>query len=285
MTYTYATNKSSRDLVSYQSVRGAETKAIFETIQEGTSISGIKDNFVKPVEDSSDRNVDHVLQFLEATDFIERPSERTVQPIENQPFENLPFELRLLHHLSRQENPQDHFIRITEVVADADVALYDKEDLLEDVKRQLGSYPFDWTKEKIKMWYDMLAPLGLVSVRDNQEILTSPSPAIVYDLLDEYETREGDRRVRHALDWVEEHFFACYTSRGGVPTVHRGLSDTIGTLVADGVLELRSPSDATHEVDVPSTKADRVSSFTLNDRPARPAYQYPLEAHEIEVKA
>jgi hypothetical protein len=285
MTYTYASNKSDKDLVSYQSVRGAETKAIFQTIQEGTSVSGIKENFVKPTQDASDRNVADTLQFLEATDFIEHPSERTVQPIENQPFEGLPFELRLLHHLSQQETPQDHFIRITEVIANADVVLYDEEDLLEDVKRELGSYPFDWTIQKIKMWYDMMAPVGVVSVRDKEEILTSPSPAVVYDLLDAYEAHEGDQRLRHALEWVEDNFFSCYTSRSGVPTVHRGLSDTMGTLVADGVLELRSPSDATNEVDLPSAKADRVSSFTLNDRPAQPAYQYPLEAHEIEVKA
>lgn len=285
MTYTYADNKSRKDLVSYQSVRGAEAKAIFRTIREGTSVSGVKDNFVKPGEDSSDRNVEDTLQFLEAVDFVEKPSERTIQPIDGQPFEDLPFELRICHHLSQQESPQDHFIQITEVIADEDVILYDKENLLEDVKRELGGYPFDWTIEKINMWYNMMAPMGIVSVRDNTELLTSPSPSVVYDLLDAYETREGGQQLRQALDWVEECFFSCYTSRGGIPKVHRGLSDTLGTLVTDGVLELRSPSDATHEVAVPSVDANRVSRFALGDRPHRPAYKYPLAAHDVEVTA
>jgi hypothetical protein len=281
MTYTHASSKSEKDLVSYQSVRGAETKAIYQTIREVTPIAGIKKHFVKPGEDSKDKNVEDTLQFLQATDFIERPSERTVQPLDGQPFEDLPFELRLFHHLSQQDPPQDHFIEVMEVIADQNKIIYDKENLLEDIKRELGSYPFDWNVEKVQMWYNMMAPMGLVSVRDNQELLTSPSPTVVYDLLDTYESRENDQRLRLALDWIEDNFFSCYESRGGIPSVHRGLSDTIGTLVADDVLDLSAPSDATHEVEVSSTSADRVSSFTLHEKPQRPAYRYPLDAHEV----
>jgi hypothetical protein len=62
--------------------------------------------------------------------------------------------------------------------------------------------------------------------------------------------------------------------------VHRGLSDTLGTLVADDVLELRAPSDATREVAVPSATAENVSTYTLGDRPDRPAYKYPLDTHQ-----
>ena len=283
MNYTSASGKSDRDLVSYQSVRGAEAKAIYETIMGPTPIHELHSHFVKPTEDASEGPVEDTIVFLEATDFIEHPSERTLQPIENQPFHDLSFELRMFHHLSQQDRPQDHFIRVQRVVAQADTALYDKEHLLEDVKRELDTYSFNWNIEKVQTWYNLMAPFGLVSVRNNQEVLTSPSPAVVYDLLDAFETREGTTQLREALDWVEENFFPCYADQGGTPRVHRGFSDTLETLVSDNVLELEAPSDATYEVVVPSATADRVSNYTLHERPSRPAYRYPLEAHDQEV--
>lgn len=279
MSYTYAQGKSERDLVSYQSVRGAETKAIYESILGPTPLSEVRSNFVRPDDDPQEKSVDDTVTFLQATDFVDRPSERTIERIDGQPFEDAPFELQMFHHLSEQEGSQDHFMRIHEVIADGDTVFYDKENLLEDVKRELGSYRFDWTVQKIETWYNLMSPFGLVSVRDNQEILTSPAPRVVYDLLEEFQSREGTQ-IRAALDWVEENFFSCYASRGGVPRVHRGLSDTLGKLLADDVLELRAPSDATHEVKVPSADANRVSVFELHERPERPSYQYPLESHE-----
>ena len=283
MNYTYASNKSDRDLISYQSVRGAEAKAIYESVLGATPLSELHTHFVKPDEDRNPRPVDDTIEFLRATDFFERPSERTVQPIESQPFDDLPFEIQMLHHLSRQEFSQDHFIRVQEVIVDQNTVIYDKENLVEDVKRELGSYPFDWNIQKIQTWYNLMSPFGLVSVRENQEILTSPAPAVVFDLLAEYKSRENSTQLRGALDWVEEHFFPCYASRGGIPKVHRGLSDTLGTLVSDGALKFGAPSDATHEVSVPITAADSVSNFTLGDRPSRPAYKYPLDSHDQEV--
>lgn len=283
MSYTYATDKPDRDLVSYQSVRGAEVKAIFEAISEATPVSQLHSQFVKPAEDSQSRSVDYTINFLQAIDLVDKPSDRTVEPIDGQPFEELPFELRVFHHLKQQKQPQDHFARIHEVVVDQDTAFYDKEELLEDIKRELGNYPFDWNVQKIETWYNLMSPFGLISVRDNQEVVTSPAPAVVYDLLDAFKRREGSRQFRKALDWIEEHFFSCYESRGGIPRVHKGLDDTLDLLVSDDVLELSTPSDATYEVKVPSITADKASSFELNKRPSTPAYRYPLESHELEV--
>lgn len=283
MTYTHASGKSERDLVSYQSVRGAEVKAIFETIMGPTPLDEVLNHFVKPTEDANPKAVEDTVGFLEATDFIERPSEQTLRPISNQPYSDLPFELRMFHHLSQQEPPQDHFVRIQEVIAEGDRMFYDKEFLLEEVKRELDTYSFTWNIQKIQTWYNLMAPFGLVSVRDNQEILTSPAPAVVYDLLAAFKQRKGATQVRDALDWIQNNFFYCYAEQGGTPRVHRGFSDTLGTLSSDGVLELSAPSDATYEVAIPSATADRVSTYSLSDRPQRPAYQYPLEAHTQEV--
>lgn len=51
MNYTYASNKSDRDLISYQSVRGAEAKAIYESVLGATPLSELHTHFVKPDED------------------------------------------------------------------------------------------------------------------------------------------------------------------------------------------------------------------------------------------
>lgn len=279
MSYTTASNKSDRDLVSYQSVRGAETKEIYGEILEATPVSEVHSNFVKPAKNENTKAVDDTIQFLQSTDFLDRPSERTIEPIHGQPFEDLSFELRMFHHLMQQDRPQDHFMRVHQVIVDGDTAFYDKEDLLEDVKRELGSYPFDWNIQKIQNWYNLMAPFGLVSVRDNQEILTSPSPAILYELLAEFQKAKDSNQVRSALDWIEQNFFPCYTNGGAIPRIHRGLSDTFGTLMADDVLDLGAPSDASQEVKIPASDANQVSNFTLEERPNQPAYQYPLDAH------
>lgn len=277
MSYTYATGKSDRDLASYQGVRGAEIKAIGTTVRESTPVSQVHNDFVRPAEDATSDSVDNTLTFLQAIDFIDRPEERIVEPVDDQPFADLPFELRALYHLSQQKSPQDHFARIYDVVVAADVLRYDKSDLKEDLERELDEYSFDWTIQKVQTWYNIVAQLGLIDVHDNQEILTSPEPPLMYDLLDRFQHEEGSNSVREALEWIEEHFFPCFTDRGGHPLVHAGLSETVLTMLGHGVLELQAPSDAQYEVRIPAADADRVSRFELGERPERLVYTYPLE--------
>lgn len=286
-TYTYADGKSTKDLASYQGVRGAEVKAIATNLQGSTPISQVHQDFVlvRPAKDRKTNSVDNTIQFLHAIDMIEKPSERVVEPIDDQPFSAYPFEVRVLHHLKQQQDAQDHFARIQEVTIDKErnkeVRLYDKGNLKEDLEREADDYPFDWTVEKVEMWYNLMAPMGLISIRDNQEVGTSPCPALIYDLLDGFEREENSNSIREALDWIEEHFFACFASRGGVPRVHLGISDTMKTMINDDVLTLKTPSDATYEIKLPATEADRVSRFELSERPDKPAYRYPLEYDEV----
>jgi hypothetical protein len=285
MTYTYADGKSDADLVSYNSVRGADVKVIMDALQESNPISQLHEDFGVPGEKGREtKAVDGALKFLQATDFVERPSERTVEPMTGQPFEHLSFELRMCHHLNQQKEPQDHFIKLHQLLVSQDAGFVDKDEFEEELQRELGGYPFDWNKQKVKMWYDLMSPLGLVSVRNNQDILTSPSPAMFYDALDAFIDAEGSSRIRDALNWIEENFFYCYANRGGAaPRVHTGLDQTIETMTNDGVLELSATSDSTHEVAVPSETAARTSTFSLNERPDAPAYKYPLESHDLEV--
>lgn len=284
-TYTRANGKSEKDLASYQGVRGAEVKAIATNLQGSTPMSQVHKDFVRPVDDANPDSVDNTLQFLHAIDVIKKPTERVVEPIENQPFSEYPFEVRLLHHIKQQQNAQDHFARIQKVMVERDrekeVRLIDKADLKEDLEREADDYPFEWTGEKVEMWYNLMAPMGLISIKDNQEIGTAPAPALLYDLLEGFKQEIESNNLREALDWIEEHFFTCYASPGGVPRVHQGLSDTMKTMIHDDALSLMSPSDATYEVEVPATKADRVSRFELDERPDKPAYQYPLEHDEV----
>lgn len=283
--YTYADGKSTKDLASYQGVRGAEVKAIATNLQGSTPIAQVHQDFVRPADDSNTNSVDDTIQFLQAIDIIKRPSERIIEPIGNQPFSEYPFEIRVLHHLKQQQDAQDHFARIQEVMIDKErdkeVRLYDKSNLKEDLEREADDYPFDWTVQKVEMWYNLMAPMGLISIKDNQEVGTSPCPALVYDLLERFEREETSNSIREALDWIEEHFFACYASRGGVPRVYLGLSDTLKTMIDDKLLSLKTTSDATYEVEVPATKADRVSQFELSEQSDKPAYRYPLEHDEV----
>lgn len=286
--YTYADGKSNKDLASYQGVRGAEVKSIALNLQDSTPVSQVHQDFVRPADDANTSSVDDTLQFLHAIDIIEYPTERVVEPIDNQPFAKYSFETRILHHLKQQKDAQDHFNRIQEVMVkrekQKEVRLYDKANLKEDLERKADDYPFDWTIQKVETWYNLMAPMGLISIRNNQEIGTSPSPALVYDLLDIFKQKEGSNSLREALDWIEENFFASYADTGGVPRVHLGLSDTMKTMIHDNSLSLMSPSDATYEVEVPATKADRVSRFKLSERPSMPSYRYPLE-HDMVVMA
>ena len=279
--YTYANGKSTKDLASYQGVRGAEVKAIATDLQGSTPISQVHRDFVRPADNSNTNSVDDTIQFLHAIDIIEKPSERVIKPIDDQPFSTYPFEIRVLHHLKQQQDAQDHFARIQEIMIDKEkdkeLRLYDKGNLKEDLEREADDYPFDWTVQKVEMWYNLMAPMGLISIKDNQEVGTSPCPALIYDLLEGFEREEGSNSLREALDWIEEHFFACYSSRGGVPRVYLGLSDTMKTMIDDDVLTLKAPSDATYQVKVPATKADQVSRFELSEQPDKPAYRYPLE--------
>lgn len=284
-TYTYADGKSNKDLASYQGVRGAEVKAIGMNLQGSTPISQVHRDFVRPASDPNTNSVDDTLKFLHAIDIIEKPTERTVAPMNSQPFSDYPFEIRVLHHLKQQRDAQDHFARIQEVLVrrkkDQEVRLIDKRDLKEDLEREADDYPFDWTIQKVEMWYNLMAPMGLISVKSNRDVGTSPSPALVYDLLEGFQQSEESNSIREAFDWIEEQFFTCYASIGGIPRIHLGLSDTIKTMIHDKALTLGSPSDATNEVEIPATKAERVSRFDLEERPDKPAYRYPLEKDEV----
>ena len=285
MTYTQASAKSDRDIVSYTSVRGAEIKQINEAIQEGTSISQLHKNFVRPQgEDTETSTVDDTVSLLHALDFIERPSERTVEPISNQPFSDLPFELRFCHHLMEQEGTQDHFMEMHRLLANQDSVFVDKEEFEEDIERELDWYPFDWKVNKVENWYNMLDPLGIVSTHNNQKILTGPSPRSVFDLLKAFEEREGSASFREALDWIEDEFFYCYVDRGGArPRVHAGLDQTLSTLMYDDAIELSTVSDAKQGVNVPSLEASQTSTFSVEEHPVVPSYEYPLESHNLEV--
>lgn len=284
MSYTYASGKSEKDLASYQSVRGADVKAVYSEVSELTPLTQLYRDFGRPQPGGASKTpVDNTVQFLNAIDLIERPADDVVEPMNGQPYDELPFELRVLHHLRQQEGEQEHFIDLHRVLAKGDREFYDKEELEEDAKRELD-YALDWNVQKVETWYNLVGPMGLVSVRDNQEILTSPSPRLVYDLLDTFEEREGSAQLREALDWVEREFCYCYVDPGGaVPKVHRGLSRTLTSMEADGVLMLSSPSDAVREVSLPTSAANTTSGFTLAPRPERPAYQYPLEVQRTEV--
>lgn len=288
MSYTTATDKPEKDLASYQSVRSAELRSVYRRIAEADGqlpVSQVLADFTKPAQERVEQPTENTLQLLRALDFIDRPSTRTIELIEDQPFAELPFELRVFHHYRQQEGTQDHFTRMHNTLAGMDQRFVDKSEFEEELERELDRYPFEWNVQKVQTWYNLVGPLGLVSVRDNQEILTSPSQRVVYDLLEAFEAAEGSNRLAPCLDWVEEHFFRCSVARAATRKVHVGLAETLCSMARDGAVTFRSPSDARTEVAIPGLDADAVSSFALDDRPDMPAYEYPMDAFEREVPA
>lgn len=285
MSYTPVDGKPSKDLVSYQSVRGADIKEVYGAVVESTPIKQLYSDFVRPEADTENvkyDSVDNSVRFLHATDFLRKPSEDILERVPNQPYAELPFELRMFHHLRQQEGEQEHFMELHRILAETDRRFVNKDDLVEDLNRELGSYALNWNEPKVKTWYDLMSPLGLTSVQDNYSILTAPCPRVVYDLLKVFVEREGSNRIREALDWIEKEFFYCYAERGGgLPRIHTGLSETLATLDYYDAVSLKSTSDAVHEVAIPALRADKTSSFKLHTLPRRPAFQYPLESHEL----
>lgn len=287
MSYTSAKSKPNKDLVSYQSVRGADVKTLYEAVVESTPMTQLYSDFVRPRSDGSDVSrdaVNNTIRFLIATDFLEKPSDDVVERIPGQPYEEQPFELRMLHHLQQQTGEQNHFMELHRFIGESSRVHFDRSALVEELNRELDSYAFEWNKEKVKMWYDFVSPLGLTSVNNSQEILTAPSPRIVYDGLELFNETKDSTRLRDALDWVENEFFYCYAERGGaLPRVHAGLSETLGTLEYHDVISFHSTSDATREVAIPSITADKTSSFELHPLSQRPAFEYPLNSHEVTI--
>jgi hypothetical protein len=286
-----APDKSTKKLTSYPTIRIAELKRIDASITGTTSIEGLISRFSRGGPNASaDRHVRECLQFMEAVDLLIDDGTGAVTPINDTRFPQpeTSFELRLLHHLRKQEGQQEHFWRIQEILIREDVRTIDEAQLFTNIKREL-SYEFSWTEEKLRAWRNIAVQLGMISYSDEEGIVSSPSRALMYEILRLYTDQSESDDLSEALQWIEQHFLFCFTNRAGTPTLNPGIADVLESMGTDGVLELRSMADAQNEVTFPPTwrraQSRTLKSFKLTDEPTRTAaYAYPLDHHSFVME-
>jgi hypothetical protein len=279
--YRPAENKPTKTLVNYNTVRPPELRLLHETLTESVSgtvnLSRLERQFTH---DDAD-HLENCLRFLWALDFLERPDDRVIEPINQDVFPSLSFEAKLLHHLKRQERPQDHLARTQEVAFGEAAQTLDR-DLLETyLERTLGY--INWNSTKVNMWYNLYQGIGVIDFIDTRELVLSPSRALVYELLDAFVDLEGSNEFGEAVAWIERHFMSVLEDRPGTPRLHRGVTDTLQNLIDDGVVSVRGMADARNEVQLPATHSrveePAIKEFELHDAPMadRASYRHPVD--------
>lgn len=297
--YEYNTSKPEKLLTGYGTVRGAELKSIYTDIEPMTPLSQIENRFGRPR--SSGLETDHIdncLRFLRTIDMVEQTGKDVLNPTNRDIFPEfeLSFEPKLLHHIRQQTGKQSHLAAVYEVAVQeisSDMGYYgvrrvSVDDLEIKVERETD-YDLEWREEKILMWANLLAPLGAISFSsDHDEILLSPSRAVLHELLShhQYHRANGDS-ILAALEWIDGDFFPVFSRTGGQPAVHVGVADVLESLVADGALTLTGMSDRSEVVDLPRSIDDSQTpaDYTIEAAPDRPSYWYPLESSERRYEA
>lgn len=297
MSYQKATDKPERLLTGYGSVRGAELKEIYSSIDDDTPKSQIENlyGFLNP--ETGRRDTDHIdncLRFLETLDMIEMSAQDVLNRINTDVYPEMSFEPRLLYHINRQEGEQRHLADVHSVLMDINAGgepgtrEVNTETLLEEVKRELD-YEVSWNPTKIRMWANLMDNIGAVSYStsaDQNLVITSPSRALIHELLSWYHSEHvdggGTANLVDALEWVDEEFVEVFSERIGNPTVHKGVVDVIESMCDDGVLEITATSDRTESVELDRDVAGFKNpiEYSISEKPDSPEYRYPLEKDE-----
>lgn len=294
--YQQNTGKPERLLTGYGSVRSAELKAIYEDIDEMTPRSQIEGRYGRPKGGSYETDhIDNCIRFLRTLDMVEQTGEDVLNPINQNLFSDfdLSFETRLLYHIRKQDGGQYHLAAIHDVAVEElggedhyGIRHVSVEDLVTEVRRNTD-YDLKWREEKIKMWANLLAPIGAVSYGSG-DILITPSRALLHELLSHHQQyRNNGESLLAALEWIHEEFFPVFSRTGGDPAVHVGVADVFESMVEDDVLTLTGMSDRTETVDLP-TSIDNTrtpADYSIAEAPERPSYWYPLERNERRVNA
>ena len=297
--YEYNTSKPEKLLTGYGTVRGAELKSIYTDIEPMTPLSQIEKRYGRPRPSGLETDhIDSCLRFLRTIDMIEQTGEDVLNLMNEDIFSEfeLSFEPKLLYHIQQQTGRQSHLtavyeVAVQEISSDTDhygVRRVSVDELNTKIQRETD-YDLEWREEKILMWANLFAPLGAISFSsDHDEILLSPSRAIVHELLSHHQRHHADgESILAALEWIEENFFPVFSRTGGQPAVHVGVADVLESLVADDALTLTGMSDRSEVVDLPTSIDDSQTpaDYTVEATPDRPSYWYPLDSSERRYEA
>jgi len=276
--YRYADGKPEAQLVNYNTVRTPELKLVYRAIDESTGSLPVK-SLRKQFTLGDDDHLEQCLGFMHALDFLERPEDRVIEPINEDVFPDLSFEAKLLHHLHQQERPQDHLAGAQAVAFDEAPKTLDRELLVTYLSRELDY--INWNKTKVNMWYRLYEGIGVLSYIDSRELVLSPSRALLYELLETFQETEDSNDFGEAVTWIEQYFMTILSDRPGTAQLHQGVTDTLQNLIDDGVVEVRGMADAQNEVKLPPThsrtETPAIKEFSLDELPSGPKYRHPLE--------
>lgn len=285
--HTYADKPTALISGSYTPVRGGELRKIDAMLeQQGNDVpvSGFEEQFARV--ENGGYNTAHVgdcLSLLQALDFVEVSPQDVVSRFNEQVFPELSTEARLLAHIRQQTGRSAHLTYVSAVLARLEQRQVTPERAVEAVLEDDNeSFDLSWNVEKIRFWANLLDTLGALSYTtgsDGSEILTSPTRALVAELLGYYaEYADKGTQAVSAFEWIDEWFLPVFANRAGTPTLAVAVADTLRSMEQDGVISMTRLSDSTAVVELPQRATTRtVTTITVENSASRVAYSYPLD--------
>jgi hypothetical protein len=278
--YHTADLKPTKTLVNYNTVRPAPLRCIYEALTATAAGTVSVDRLERRFAFDDPDHLDDCVQFLHAVDFLERPEDRVVTPINEAILPDASFEAKLAYHLSRQDRPQDHLARALDVAFDAAGRTVGRDLLETHLKRDLEY--INWNSTKVNMWYRLYEGIGALGYVDSRGLVLSPSGALLYELLATFVETHDSTDFGEAVAWIDEWFLPMLSSRSGTARLHQGVTDTLQNLIDDDVVEVRGMADAQGEVVLPPSHSRReepaIKEFRLSDPPTDEArYRHPFD--------
>jgi len=266
-------NKPERDLVNYTTVRVPELRLIHRMLVSTgggmTNVSTLREAMAP----DDDAHLEQCLKFLRAVDVIERPEDRVIELLNQDVYPELSFEPRLLYHLNQQPHPQDHVVEAQQVAFELAPRTLKRERLEAELNGEIEHIA--WNQTKLNGWYRLLRGIGVLSYLDSRELVLSPRPALLYELLETFRDTENSTDFGEAVAWIDDQFLTVLATRPGTPRLHQGVTDTLQTLLNEDYVTVRGMSDARNEVVLPSTHSRNeepaVTEFELHGWPETPS--------------
>jgi hypothetical protein len=268
-------------------VRLPELRLLYRTLDNNGGYANVS-TLRTALAPEDDDHLNECLRYLRAVDLVDREEERVVERINDDVLPDLSFEPRLLLHLNQQPYPQNHIVAAQRVAFAKAPKTLRRDQLEVELNTELEY--INWNQTKLNGWYRLLQGIGVLSYIDSRELVLSPCPALVYELLETFRDTENSTDFGEAVAWIEEHFISVLTTRPGTPWLHNGVTDTLQTLLDEEYVDVRGMSDATNEVVLPATHSRNeervVATFELNGWPADPpaSKRYPLDRF-VEVSS
>lgn len=269
--YDPSSSKPETDLVNYNTVRVPELRLIYRTLDSMGGFANVS-TLRETMAPKDDGHLDECLRYLRAVDIVDREEDRVIELVNEEVYPDLPFEPRLLLHLKQQDHPQDHVTEAQRVAFSMAPKTLRRDQLEVELNGELDYIA--WNETKLNAWYRLLQGIGVLSFIDSRELVLSPRPALLYELLKTFSDTKDSTDFSEAVAWIEEHFISVLKTRPGTPRLHEGVTDTLQTLLDEEYVSVRGMSDATSEVVLPSTHARNeepaLTEFELYDWPTNP---------------